>query len=84
MLELTVRLSLSVINVGNGLTFRRHVGTIPDIMLVSVATVSKIGGWNVREKYIGSNRQYISLTSKKKEDQTNIMPGKDLSRISTS
>ena len=57
VLELAAWLSLSMINVGKVLTFRRpnYAEAIPDITLASESLAAKIVGWKVSEEYTGSH-----------------------------
>ena len=61
ILDLTARLDLAVINVGNTTTFRRPGcrQTIPDITLATEALAARIVDWQVLEDFSASDHQYI-------------------------
>lgn len=64
IVQMAARAGLTVANVGNTPTFRRHgcEGTIPDITLVSENEIGHIKNWKVLEIYTASDHQYISYS----------------------
>ena len=63
ILEMTARLDLVVINIGNTSTFRRpgYSETIPDVTFASTDVAARIADWTVIEDYTGSDHQYITF-----------------------
>ena len=61
ILDLTARLDLAVLNVGNTTTFRRPGcrQTIPDITLATEALAARVVDWQVLEDFSASDYQYI-------------------------
>lgn len=64
ILEMTARLGLSTVNVGNTSTFRRPgcEETIPDVTFASEDLVPAILEWRVIEDYTGSDHQYVTFS----------------------
>ena len=61
ILDLSARLDLAVLNVGNTTTLRRPDcrQTIPDITLATEALAARIVDWQVLEYFSASDHQYI-------------------------
>lgn len=61
ILDLSARLNLAVLNVGNTTTFRRpgYRQTIPDISLSTEDLAARIINWQVLEDFSASDHQYI-------------------------
>ena len=63
ILDLSARLNLAVLNVGNTTTFRRpgYGQTIPDISFATENLAARITDWQVLEDFSASDHQYISF-----------------------
>ncbi|XP_035724082.1 uncharacterized protein LOC118442503 [Vespa mandarinia] len=82
IMEVALRLELSVLNTGSTSTFCRpgYRETIPDVSLANEHLVVRVAGWQVIENYTGSDHQYFlfdvhrrpAVTSVKRPLQWNI------------